>query len=333
VNQELCPRFFLLSSLLSFSAAVGCGQSGSPAPAGNASNSPSGDAMTGVGATGSATGDSGTGTGLQDDAGGVAPPVDAGNGSQTETDAGGSPPDAGSGPPDAGSGPPGACQSLFCEGFETVAAGAPPDPAIWTRTSTDVLVDSTRGARGSKQSLHIPPLLSAVKYIRENKTIAAMGTTFYGRVFFWIDRQPLEKPGTLYHWTLLEADELDNYNAGKVLRLGGHIEPAGTNWLRFNFQTHGQPPETGLSDMNEVLSIKRWYCAEFYYSLPNNEARFWLDGVEDPKLHWKGPMGGYVFPAAITWMTFGFAEYQAPQTPWEVWIDEIALDTKKIGCN
>jgi len=235
--------------------------------------------------------------------------------------------------PDAGGGPPGACNHLFCEDFEAVAEGSPPDPAIWTRTSNDLVVDAVRGALGSKKALHIPPLLTGAKYIRENKTIAAMGKSFYGRVFFWIEQQPLEKPASLYHWTLLSADELVDYNAGKVLRLGGHIEGAGTNWVRFNFQTHGNPGETGLSDPTLVLSTKRWYCAEFYYSLADNEARIWLDGVEDPKLHWKGPMGGYTFPTAVTWMTFGWAEYQAARTPWEVWVDEIAIDTKQIGCN
>jgi hypothetical protein len=237
------------------------------------------------------------------------------------------------GVPEAGGGPPGACNHLFCEDFEAVAEGSPPDPAIWTRTSNDLLVDGVHAALGSKKALHIPPLLTGAKYIRESKTIAAMGKAFYGRVFFWIEQQPLEKPGSLYHWTLLSADELVDYNAGKVLRLGGHIEGAGTNWVRFNFQTHGNPGETGLSDPTLVLSTKRWYCAEFYYSLTDNEARIWLDGVEDPKLHWKGPMGGYTFPTAVTWMTFGWAEYQAAKTPWEIWIDEIAIDTKQIGCN
>lgn len=227
----------------------------------------------------------------------------------------------------------GPCGALFCESFEDVADGAPPDPAIWTRTSQDIVVDSTRGAHGSKKSLHIPPLLTGAKYIRENKTILTMGTAFYGRVYLWIEQQPKEKPATLYHWTLLSADQLMDFNAGKVLRLGGHIEGAGTNWVRFNFQTHGMPGETGLSDPQLILSPQKWYCFEFYYSLADNEARFWLDGVEDPKLHWKGPMNGYVFPTAVTWMTFGWAEYQAARTPWEVWIDEIALDTKKIGCN
>jgi hypothetical protein len=233
---------------------------------------------------------------------------------------------------DSGFDGPRACRSAFCESFEDVAAGAPPDPTVWTRTSNDVVVDGTRAALGGKKSLHIPPMVSGAKYIRENKTIVQLGTAFYGRIYFWIEQQPVEKPATLYHWTLLEADEGASVNAGRVLRLGGHIEATGTNWLRFNFETHGNPGETGLSDQNLVVSKQRWYCVEFYYSLPDNEARFWLDGVEDPTLHWKGPMGGYTFPAAIQWMTFGWAEYQVAQTPWEVWIDEIALDKQQIGC-
>jgi hypothetical protein len=225
------------------------------------------------------------------------------------------------------------CRFAFCESFESQAVGSAPDPAVWTRTSPDLLVDATRAAHGGKRSLHVPPLKQGARYIREKVTIPSLGTSFYGRVFFWIDKQPIEIPATLYHWTLLEADELDDFNQGKVLRLGGHIEGDGTNWLRFNFQTHSNLGETGLSDKKAVLSVGRWYCAEFYYSLPDNEARFWLDGVEDPALHWQGPMNGYTFPTTLSWMSFGWAEYQAAATPWEVWIDEIALDKNKTGCD
>jgi hypothetical protein len=267
---------------------------------------------------------------------GVAPPLDdaqrGGDGSaDAASDEGASASPDASTPSDAG--PPGACRFAFCEDFESTSVGAPPNPAVWTRTSQDLVVDGTRAALGTKHALHVPPLTQGVKYIRENKTIAALGQKFYGRIFFWIQTKPVEIPATLYHWTLLEADELDDYNAGKNLRLGGHIEQAGTNWLRFNFQTHNNPGETGLSDPSAVLSDQRWYCAEFYYSLPDNEARFWLDGKEDPALHWKGPIGGYTFPTSLRWMTFGFAEYQAAQTPWDVWVDEIAIDANQIGCN
>jgi len=316
-----------MSASLSLWSGLGCSQGGAAPPAGN----PVVDATAGgvggtvVDAPVVSTGGAG--------AGGATPPEVGGGSGGAAVLTDGSTDDPGEAPALDTGGASKPCQALFCESFEDVADGAPPDPAVWTRTSNDLVVDSTRAARGGKKALHIPPLLSGAKYIREKKSLPATGPTFYGRVFFWIEKQPLEKPATLYHWTLLEADEGDSINAGRVLRLGGHIEASGTNWLRFNFETHGNPGETGLSDQNLIVTTKRWYCAEFYYWLPDNEARFWLDGVEDPNLHWKGPMGAYTFPSAIAWMTFGWAEYQVAQTPWELWIDEIALDTKKIGCD
>src|SRR5258708_15091457 len=99
-----------------------------------------------------------------------------------------------------------------------------------------------------------------------------------------MEKQPVEKPATLYHWTLLEAEELDDFNQGKVLRLGGHIEGDGPNWLRFNFQTHMNPGETGLSHKKAVLSIQRSYFAEVYYSLSDNQAPLLFDGLEDTTL-------------------------------------------------
>jgi len=325
---------------------TGCSESDSPAPIGHSpADSAAGAGTATVGVTvastsgsgaGGASFDAATAAGGASGAGGAQAIADAAESpeSQPPADAGGGALDAGGGAPDAGDGATRTCQqAAFCESFEDVASGSPPSPAIWTRTSNDVLVDSTRAALGGKRSLHIPPMVSGAKFIRENKTVATLGPTFYGRVYFWIDRQPVEKPATLYHWTLLEADDGPSVNAGTALRLGGHIEASGTNWLRFNFETHGNPGETGLSDQNLTVSTQRWYCVEFYYSMPNNEARFWLDGVEDPNLHWKGPMGAYTFPAAVAWMSFGWAEYQVATTPWEIWIDEIAMDPKKIGCN
>ncbi len=30
--------------------------------------------------------------------------------------------------------------------------------------------------------------------------------------------------------------------------------------------------------------------------------------------------------------SFGWNEFHTPATPWEVWIDDIAMDSKRIGC-
>ncbi|HWZ87569.1 MAG TPA: hypothetical protein VNW92_01930, partial [Polyangiaceae bacterium] len=143
--------------------------------------------------------------------------------------------------------------ALFCETFEETAAGMPPNPDIWTRTSSDLVVDATDAALGSKKALHVPAVVNGFKYIREKASIAAMGTSFYGRVYFRIDRRPLEQPNGLFHWTVLSADEFDDYSTGKLVRIGGHIEADLTNWLRFNLQTHGNPGETGLDDRTMIL--------------------------------------------------------------------------------
>jgi hypothetical protein len=82
-----------------------------------------------------------------------------------------------------------------------------------------------------------------------------------------------------------------------------------------------------------IFDLKKWYCLELYYSLPNQEARIWVDGSERTALHWLSSVPGYTFPPSISYMSFGWAEAHGIATPWEVWLDEIALDTKKIGCN
>src|SRR5260370_42059949 len=46
------------------------------------------------------------------------------------------------------------CPALFCASFEEGAGGAPPDPASWTRTSMEIVVDSTRPARGGQKAAH-----------------------------------------------------------------------------------------------------------------------------------------------------------------------------------
>jgi hypothetical protein len=219
---------------------------------------------------------------------------------------------------------------VLFEGFEDATVGQPPDPAVWSGGGKAV-VDSMHAARGGK-ALHILPILAGSTLIRETKTFPQLANAFYTRIFLWVDRQPVEKPSGLYHWTVIEASD-NAGGGGKVIRLGGHIEGSGTNWLRFNYNTHTGAGETGLSDMAAVLEPKRWYCLEAYFNMKDQEARFWLDGMERPMLHWKANSATFAFPPAVQSLSFGWAEYQAPRTPFELWIDEIAVSAQPIGCD
>ncbi|HXI58883.1 MAG TPA: hypothetical protein VNO55_22605 [Polyangia bacterium] len=218
-----------------------------------------------------------------------------------------------------------ACTAALCESFEEVPVGGKPDPMLWT-TPADIKVDDLHPALGGKRALHLPPRGSGGSYITETRTIPGGGKLFYGRILFWFEQLPLQKPGSLYHWVMIAPQ-----GGGMNLRIGGHVERDGSNWLRFN--PGGPAGETGLSDLTAVMVARRWYCLEWFFDTPNNEARFWLDGQERPVLHWKDSVAGWHFPpAGITSLGFGFEEYQGAPSPFELFIDELALGTQRIGC-
>jgi hypothetical protein len=229
------------------------------------------------------------------------------------------------------------CRFAFCEGFESYPQGEPPDPALWEQKATKAVVDGMHAAHGSK-ALHVGPLLKDSIVIRQNRTFPALGKAFYARVRLWIEKEPVEKPPNLYHWTLIEASDLPA-GGGRRVRLGGHIEARFPgDWLRFNYETGAMatPHETGLSDKGALVVPKRWHCIEIYFDMPRQEARVWLDGQERTALHWLDSMPNrplFKFPEEIRSLSFGWTEYQPPQTPFEVWLDDIAIDGKRIGCD
>jgi hypothetical protein len=241
----------------------------------------------------------------------------------------------------------GACSSQFCETFEEYTSGAAPDPATWTLDGSPVVIDSIQPHRGT-MSLHVPPhngaancvdgapTCPAARFIRlTGKFPASLHKQFYGRVFFYIEQQAT---GAFYHWGVMEAGGGIGYSDGLAVRMGGHIEAGGAEYLRFHIDTHMHqimPFETGLSDTQAVIKPKTWYCLEWYYDAPGNEAKFWLDGNERTMLHWKGPMGGaqFTFPPEFKSVAFGWRVYQNSTKPFEVFVDDIALDAQKIGCN
>ena len=241
---------------------------------------------------------------------------------------------AGSGETPGIGGPARPCRWKFCESFEDVAVGAAPNPAVWTRNANDLVVATERAARG-KQALHVGPLNGGSHYIHESKSFGEAGlASYYGRMFLWVERFPLEKPQlptTVYHWDFFEASGQAG-GAGFVVRLGGHNRASGELFLRLNIEPHSALAETGLFDKNFPMTARRWYCIEWFLDGPNSEARFWYDGVERTDLHWQKTMPAYVFPAAFRSMNFGWYEHQGAKTPYEAYIDEIVIDSQRIGC-
>jgi hypothetical protein len=323
------PRTILTLAFLSAALGSGCGASASPpgprrAEGGAVVTPPTagtGGAPIGSGAGGAAGGSE---TAAVDAASALSP--DAAPAAQDAP----TPPAGEGGVPGLG-GPARACKFQLCESFEG-EEGAAPDPQIWTRNNDGLTLSSKRAARGAR-SLHVPPMTGGQYFVRETRTFPAMNGAFYGRFYLWIERIPVEAPARLYHWTFLEGSDSDTDKGGWVIRLGGHHRANRLSLIRFNINTHTGEGEDGTADLINGFQPQQWYCIEFYFDTPNSEARFWINGVENTMLHWlKNRAGAYIFPTLKT-LRFGWAEYQGTRTPYESYIDEIAIDPHRIGCD
>ena len=307
------------------------GSSGAAATTATAQGGVAGQGAAPAGGAGSPSlaGDSGTGT---------AGAAGAGNGGlpATSSGAGG----GGSGGAADGvtlGGPSLPCTFAFCEGFEDYADGAHPKDARWTETQgTDqVVVTSAKPARGQR-SLHITFEANPrqTHWMRTSEPFPTLSRQHYGRIFVYIQQLPDQKL-EYRHWVTVEMHP----NNGPVLRvLGGETPPnIGANSNDITKQNSAMfdlitPGEDRRREDNVNIGDKKWLCFEWSLDVDANSYRMWLDGVAMPGASWDHSNPTYTFqPISYLWL--GWTDWHNDSANWEVYLDEVALDSNRIGCN
>ena len=239
--------------------------------------------------------------------------------------------------------------TIFSDDFESRAAGVAP-PAPWKEesynTGVQIQVDAVRSFSGN-QSLHIHDPRGA-KYrrgymaIHLKSPLPALQSGFFGRALFWLDAAPEALPGAPpVHWTLLQGEGRsadDKYNS--IYRLG--VEGDDGLGLMANFET--TPPVTTdcQQHSNRALPVKRWACVEWHFEVASNELEFWLDGkrithVRDhgnKEARCKGnDLGGqWRAPPKFDSFYIGFERYADSANDQDLWIDDVTLAQKRVGC-
>jgi hypothetical protein len=225
---------------------------------------------------------------------------------------------------------------LLCDGFETGTL----DTSTWTVNGNAPVIDSVHAARGSN-ALHITKNGNGASYIKETKTFPVTNDTYYGREFVWFENIPVDDGGFTYaHWTFTAAS---GSGAQGEIRLsaqlqGGHnIFGVGTDtgtedggsgdWTKSDNDPTGHPVP---------VPTGQWICIEWMHAGNINETRFYWNGAEHPSLHTTATSNGgngnpYILPQfQNVWV--GWQEYQPAEEDFEMWIDEVAIDTARIGC-
>jgi hypothetical protein len=243
---------------------------------------------------------------------------------------------------DGGLGGPSLCAAhayAVCEDFEGTAVGA--TPTGWTVPTSNygtatLGVASDFAARGAHSwKVSVDSTASTEKYLQRGN-LGALANAHYGRLFFRVQSPTVT---TFIHWDLvLGAGQLMNGGGARRIRWGstgsnGGLPSSGWHWI-YNIEQG----DTGVEDSqagHPVPGVDAWMCVEWLWDGTNQAADFYFQGVERPALHIGKtlPNGKTSDIPIFTSLNFGIAEYQGTNnTPLVFWIDEIALDTQRIGC-
>jgi hypothetical protein len=250
--------------------------------------------------------------------------------------------------------------ALFCDNFESFAAGAPPSGGMWTvsQNNATVQVDTTRAFSGT-QSVHAFTMDSGATGVTYKSAFLGMtgapvipltDDKVYGRMMFYLESAPT----STVHWSMLDGSgTVPGQGYTSVYRYGGQkpvTDGSGAykgNQLMASYDTtqyYSTPPVGPQTDCyqqsnGEVVPVGEWACAEWFFDGANNQMRFWLNGKELTDLAVDGMGQGCVNASydgvwrgpTFSRLDVGWESYQADDAR-SIWIDDVVFSASQVGC-
>ena len=220
---------------------------------------------------------------------------------------------------------------LLCESFEDTAVGA--IPTGWTRQVTGndntlVAVDDKESARGS-HALKMGAVANGPRRIVHPAT--TFGAAHWGRIFYKI-QTPAPKISGYLHSTMVALVGNNPMGSGtQENRVVDTVEdPSGKNQFLYNVQPQGN--EYGTGSPYDYMYDNAWHCAEWHVDAAAQSYHFYLDGNELTKIALMGDITKTGLPQMFQSIEVGWYNYQSAPPGFVAWIDEVAVDTARIGC-
>lgn len=232
---------------------------------------------------------------------------------------------------------------LLCDGFESTAI----DTERWKiekwGDSNVVEVTEEFAARGAK-SVHFHAVSGAsAAYIKTTAIFPVADNTYYGRMFLRVKSYATQVDYA--HWTVIEA-------AGKLqpsdtqetaIRVGGQYSSGKNYW---GVGTDHGPTGDWTNNDNDPTGApvppptNTWTCLEWLHSGADDTTKLFIDGIEHPSLatdkrviHYGGDQTADYLMPEFSSVAVGWWQYQAAPESFDVWVDEVALDDERIGCD
>ncbi len=226
---------------------------------------------------------------------------------------------------------------LFCDDFESWPTGSAPAGTRWTTQaatgaiSIDTATASAPAHSGSR-SVHFVPTSNSFQtflVFHDPATLPVSGGKFFVRFFV-----RLASGMTGGHNTFMTADVFANAGQGNAVRVGEQqhmlmMTVAGDSHgylSNQNFYNDGKP--------GVVFPAGAWTCFEMSFDPASTTLDVWANGTEVPDMH---PTN--IMLDTYDALRFGFEKYagfsddpDAGAATLDLWYDDIAIGTQRIGC-
>jgi hypothetical protein len=348
---------FLLVHLASLAALVAIAQACSSTPSPPAGSGGSG----GVGGNGAQSDSGGGGQGGTGGLGGAGGQGGTGgqSGAGGQGGGGGSAADSGAdsvAPREAGEGGV-SCASLpLCDNFDSDTAGNPPSSSLWSLIGTKgcsgdgndaaplewpIVVDKTQ-SHSPPNSVKISGGDSCGPVLLNTSAFRQLTGDVYGRFYVFL---PTTTPPTFDHTALmfLSLTTPLNFGSQTFLQLASELQATSSNM--FYWQYNGDSdvlPSQSLAGgmMSAYPAPSMWTCVEFHTS-PAGAVETWVNGTAIAGLtfvpgttvkntttnnQWTPPPS----PFTPTAFGLGWIVYTGAMT--DIWFDDVALSSSRIGC-
>jgi hypothetical protein len=198
-------------------------------------------------------------------------------------------------------------------------------------TQTVVAIDTTRAHSGT-HALKITPSNGSGGFIGT----APPGAAFYGRAWVYMDADP-----GMGHWEGIvgRGPARNSMTSPAELRLGGQFDILYMN----DNQTDGYfltNPNFFTDHMGMAPPVNKWVCEEFYFG--DDTVKWWVTDATatpaatpfldiEPTSTWY--QGEPPTPWSPTYATIALGYGIFGSNTLDVWYDDVAIDTSRIGCN
>ncbi|MDP9171942.1 MAG: hypothetical protein M3N54_15095 [Acidobacteriota bacterium] len=211
-------------------------------------------------------------------------------------------------------------QPLFREDFESGAI----DPAVWSQQTTGdsiLKIQSERAAHGKYALLaRCPtPAQRTMAFVTLKHLPEELHAHHFGRAYVYVTPKLPAR-----HTMLIFAGTpgFPKYKYEEVATLNGRFQLTYVDQVDGGEDWHSGGPD---------IPLDRWFLLEWEFNDRPSQATVWLDGEKAYNTDFTFKNAGENLVGGFTDVAFGFRLWGAAPQPFDVYFDDIALDTARIG--